>query len=80
MTKTAAAIALIKKYESCRLRAYRDSVGVPTIGWGHTSKSGPPGLEAPSCPTESLDLGMTGRGYPRASRGSSRSWVRMGRR
>lgn len=28
---------LIKKYESCRLTAYLDPVGIPTIGWGHTS-------------------------------------------
>lgn len=29
-------IALIKKWESCRLKAYRDGGGVWTIGWGHT--------------------------------------------
>lgn len=29
-------IKLIKGYEQCRLYAYRDSVGVLTIGWGHT--------------------------------------------
>lgn len=29
-------IALIKKYEGCRLEAYRDVVGVLTIGYGHT--------------------------------------------
>lgn len=29
-------IDLIKKYEGCRLFAYRDSVGVATIGYGHT--------------------------------------------
>lgn len=28
---------LIKKYEGCRLKAYQDSVGVWTIGWGTTS-------------------------------------------
>lgn len=28
---------IIKKYESCRLSAYRDPVGIPTIGWGHTA-------------------------------------------
>ncbi len=27
---------LIKKFEQCRLKAYSDSVGVPTIGWGNT--------------------------------------------
>lgn len=29
-------IALIKSFEGCRLQAYRDSVGVLTIGYGHT--------------------------------------------
>lgn len=27
---------LIKAYEGCRLEAYGDSRGIPTIGWGHT--------------------------------------------
>lgn len=26
---------LIKKYEGCRLEAYKDSLGYWTIGWGH---------------------------------------------
>lgn len=30
-------LALIKKFEGCRLTAYQDSVGVWTIGYGHTS-------------------------------------------
>jgi lysozyme len=29
-------IDLIKKFEGCKLYAYRDSVGVATIGYGHT--------------------------------------------
>jgi len=29
-------LALIKEFEGCRLSAYLDSVGVPTIGYGHT--------------------------------------------
>lgn len=29
-------ISLIKKFEGCRLLAYQDSVGVWTIGYGHT--------------------------------------------
>jgi lysozyme len=29
-------LELIKSFESCRLEAYRDIVGVLTIGWGHT--------------------------------------------
>ena len=27
---------LIKQFEDCRLTAYKDSVGIPTIGYGHT--------------------------------------------
>lgn len=29
-------IALIKEFEGCKLAAYKDSVGVWTIGYGHT--------------------------------------------
>ncbi|MCW0320093.1 lysozyme [Pantoea dispersa] len=29
-------INLIKRFEGLRLEAYRDSVGIPTIGYGHT--------------------------------------------
>lgn len=35
-------IALIKKWEGCRLKAYKDAVGVLTIGYGHTSAAGDP--------------------------------------
>lgn len=31
-----AGIALIKRFETCRLQAYLDPIGIPTIGWGHT--------------------------------------------
>jgi lysozyme len=31
-----AGLALTKSFEGCRLTAYQDSAGVPTIGWGHT--------------------------------------------
>ena len=30
-------IDLIKKFEGCKLYAYSDSVGIPTIGYGHTN-------------------------------------------
>ena len=29
-------IALIKQFEGCRLEAYKDSAGIPTIGYGNT--------------------------------------------
>lgn len=35
MTISDNGIALIKRFEGCKLYAYRDSVGVPTIGYGH---------------------------------------------
>jgi len=37
-----AGIELLKRWEGCRLKAYRDSVGVLTVGFGHTSAAGPP--------------------------------------
>jgi GH24 family phage-related lysozyme (muramidase) len=30
------ALALIHHFEQCKLNAYRDAVGIPTIGWGMT--------------------------------------------
>ncbi len=35
-------LGLIQKYEGFRARAYRDAVGVWTIGFGHTSMAGSP--------------------------------------
>lgn len=29
-------VALIQDFEGLRLNAYKDAVGIPTIGWGHT--------------------------------------------
>ncbi|MCD8050733.1 MAG: glycoside hydrolase family protein [Clostridiales bacterium] len=37
-TINAAGLALIKKFEGCKLTAYQDSAGVWTIGYGHTGK------------------------------------------
>ena len=39
-----ATIDLIKEFEGFRARAYKDSVGVWTIGYGHTSRAGPPAV------------------------------------
>ena len=36
MICNAEGIALIKKFEGCKLQAYLDVVGIPTIGLGHT--------------------------------------------
>lgn len=40
MQVSATGIALIKEFEALRLAGYRDAIGVPTIGWGHTSMAG----------------------------------------
>lgn len=37
MNVSDAGLALIKEFEGVRLVAYLDSVGVPTLGYGHTS-------------------------------------------
>ena len=42
MKINSAGIEMIKEFERCRLETYKDAVGVPTIGWGHTSMAGPP--------------------------------------
>jgi lysozyme len=38
MTIPKQAIELIKKYEGCRLEAYKDFAGKWTVGYGHTGK------------------------------------------
>ena len=35
-------LRLIRRFEGLRLTAYRDAAGVWTIGYGHTSRAGPP--------------------------------------
>lgn len=45
MTISAAGLALIKHFESCRLEAYRDPVGIWTIGYGHTGADVHDGLQ-----------------------------------
>ena len=42
MKMTQDGIELIKQYEGYRAKAYRDAVGVWTIGYGHTSMAGKP--------------------------------------
>lgn len=39
-------IDLIKEFEGCVLTAYKDAVGVWTIGYGHTSAAGDPKVKA----------------------------------
>ena len=46
MTRTVspAGRAALMTREGCRLTAYRDSVGIPTIGVGHTGRASPPAV------------------------------------
>lgn len=46
MNMTVEGLALIKRFEGLRLDAYRDAVGVWTIGYGHTSIAGTPAVRA----------------------------------
>ncbi|MCK0196335.1 lysozyme [Ancylobacter sp. 6x-1] len=39
-------LLLIKQWEGCRLKAYRDPVGIWTVGYGHTDAAGPPRVGA----------------------------------
>jgi lysozyme len=42
MRVTEEGLALIRRFEGFRAKAYRDPIGVWTIGYGHTSAAGPP--------------------------------------
>ncbi|MEM9769267.1 MAG: lysozyme [Cyanobacteria bacterium P01_D01_bin.71] len=46
-------LLLVKSFEGLELEAYRDSVGVLTIGYGHTSMAGPPEVYSGMVITES---------------------------
>ena len=39
-----AGLVLLKQFEGCRLKAYKDVIGVWTIGFGHTGSDVHPGL------------------------------------
>ena len=45
MKTSKAGIDLIKRWEGVKLTAYKDPVGIWTIGYGHTSAAGPPKVE-----------------------------------
>ena len=46
MKTNRAGIELIKKWEGLRLKAYKDPIGILTIGYGHTSAAGEPKVKA----------------------------------
>lgn len=61
MTINAAGLDLVQYFERLRLEAYRDPVGIWTIGWGHTGSDVFPGQkinrqQAEKLLLEDLDL------------------------
>jgi lysozyme len=46
--------AMIKRFEGCRLTAYKDSVGVLTIGYGHTGSDVKQGLKITQAKADEL--------------------------
>lgn len=50
-----AGIELIKSFEGLRLKSYKDSVGIWTIGWGTTRVNGHPIQEGQTCTEEDAD-------------------------
>jgi hypothetical protein len=75
-------IALIQRFEGIRLTAYRDIVGVLTIGYGHTGPDVTPGLTITQPRAVALlqqDLAKFEPAWPgwsrsRSSRTSSTPW------
>lgn len=51
-----AGLAILKSFETCQLRAYKDQGGIWTIGWGHTGPEVVEGLEIDAGTAESLLL------------------------
>lgn len=49
-----AGLSLIKRFEGLRLTAYKDAIGVWTIGWGHTGPDVTPGLKISEAKAEEL--------------------------
>lgn len=84
MTISQKGIDLIKTFEGCKLFAYRDSVGIPTIGYGHikdvkmgmsiTQKQAEEFLKSDIKPVESLLNGM-GINYTQNQFDALTSWI-----
>ena len=84
MTISQKGIDLIKNFEGCKLFAYRDSVGVPTIGYGHvngvkmgmsiTQKQAEEFLKSDIKPVERLLNGM-GINYTQNQFDALTSWI-----
>jgi GH24 family phage-related lysozyme (muramidase) len=67
-------VEIVKHFEGMRTTAYQDSVGIWTIGYGHTSMAGPPsvspGMTITAAEAESIlrqDLGVFEKGVADAA-------------
>ncbi len=56
MKINARGLVLLKDYEGCKLKAYKDSVNVWTVGFGHTGPDTGPGLVIDQAKADSLLL------------------------
>lgn len=68
MIPSSACAALVRQFEGLRLAAYQDSVGVWTIGYGHTGQDVRPGMTITNAQAADLllvDLGTAGRAVTR---------------
>lgn len=66
MQITPAGVSLVKEFEGCELRAYRDPVGILTIGYGYTNNAGfGPGVRAGDVWTEEQAEAMLVEGLDR---------------
>lgn len=66
MKINAATVDLVKEFEGLRLEAYRDPVGIPTIGYGYTSDAGfGPGVKMGDVWTEEQAEEMLSEGLDR---------------
>lgn len=73
-------LEIVKSFEGLRTKAYQDSVGVWTIGYGHTSMAGSPnvtpGMQITEAEAESIlkkDLGIFEKGVSEAVKVSTNS-------
>ena len=66
-------LALIKEFEGCELTAYKDAVGVLTIGYGSTGQHVKPGMKITAAEAEALlkkDLGRFEKAVNRLTHGN----------
>lgn len=71
MRMTDEGLALIRQFEGFRGSAYRDAVGVWTIGYGHTAMAGPPDVFPGLCISHDEAVGILARDVEVFARGVS---------